>query len=164
MSVFIGRNETDEQRHESDPRAVPSAHMGTWGEGAFENDAAADWSWEFEIADLAAGLQLITDALSAIAQADTPYLDDRDGVLAVAAAELVASINGQPIDASPYNETARQWIARAHPSPNPPLTNLARVAVSRVTSPTSGLAELWDEAGSAEWRSAMGALRDKLDT
>jgi len=62
--------------------------MGAWGEGAFDNDDAADWSWEFENADLTAGLQLITDALSAAAQADdAAYLDERDGALAVAAAE-----------------------------------------------------------------------------
>jgi hypothetical protein len=38
----------------------------------------------------------------------------------------VASINGQPIDESPYNETARQWIARVHPSTDVALTDLAR--------------------------------------
>ncbi len=59
------------------------------------------------------------------------------GALAVAAAELVASIDGQPIDESPYNEAARQWIARAHPSSDPSLTNLARQAVSRVTGQNS---------------------------
>jgi len=37
----------------------------------------------------------------------------------------VASINGQLIAESPYNETARQWIARVHPSNDPSLTNLA---------------------------------------
>jgi hypothetical protein len=138
--------------------------MGAWGEGAFDNDAAADWSWEFENAGLAAGLRLITDALSAAAQADdAAYLDERDGALAVAAAELVASINGLPIDESPYNDTAREWIARVHPASDPSLVNLARQAVSRVTSQNSGLAELWEEAGSSSWRSAMGGLRDKLD-
>jgi hypothetical protein len=37
-----------------------------------------------------------------------------DGTIAVAAAELVAAINGQPIDESAYNEGARQWISRGH--------------------------------------------------
>jgi hypothetical protein len=36
--------------------------MGAWGVGAFENDTAADWDLEFETADMAAGLRLITDA------------------------------------------------------------------------------------------------------
>ena len=139
--------------------------MGAWGERAFDNDTAADWSWEFENADLAAGLRLITDALSAAAGADgaAAYLDADDGTRAVAAAELVASINGQPIAESPYNETARQWIARVHPSSDPSLTNLARRAVSRVTAENSELAQLWDETGSSSWRSAMSELQGKLD-
>jgi Domain of unknown function (DUF4259) len=139
--------------------------MGAWGEGAFDNDTAADWSWEFENADLAAGLRLITDALSAIAQADdaATYLDAEDGTRAVAAAELVVSINSQPIAESPYNETARHWIARVHPGSDPSLTDLARRAVSRVTTDNSELAQLWDETGSSSWRSAMSELRDKLE-
>jgi hypothetical protein len=137
--------------------------MSAWGEGAFENDDAADWSGDFGNVDLAAGLRLITDALSAITQADDiADLDYTTETLAVAAAELVASINGQPIDASPYNETARQWIARVRPIPDPALTDLARLAVSLITGPNSELAELWDQSESAGWRSAMGALRDKL--
>jgi Domain of unknown function (DUF4259) len=115
--------------------------MGAWGEGAFDNDTAADWCGKFENADLAAGLQLITDALAAVAQAD-------------AAAELVALINGQPIDESPYNQTARQWTARVHSSSDRSLTNLARQAVARVTGQNSELAELWDDTNSASWGSA----------
>jgi Domain of unknown function (DUF4259) len=37
--------------------------MGTWGEGAFDNDAAADWAHRFERADRASGIALIEDAL-----------------------------------------------------------------------------------------------------
>jgi uncharacterized protein DUF4259 len=137
--------------------------MGAWGEGAFDNDDAADWSWEFENADLAAGLRLVSDALSAAAQADDAvYLGARDGTLAVAAAELVASAKGQPIAESPYNETARQWIGRVRPTVDAVLTDLARRAVLRVTARNSELAELWDEADSSSWRSAMAALHDKL--
>lgn len=139
--------------------------MGAWGEGAFDNDTAADWSWEFENADLAAGLRLITDALSTAAQADdrAAYLDADDGTRAVAAAELVASINGQPIAESPYNETARRWIARAQPRSDRSMTNLASRAISGVTAKYSELAQLWDETGSSSWRSAMSELQDKLD-
>lgn len=139
--------------------------MGAWGEGAFDNDIAADWSWEFENADLAAGLRLITNALSAATQADAAaaYLDADDGTRAVAAAELVASVNGQPIAESSYNQTARQWITRVHPTSDPSLTNLARQAVSGVTTENSELAQLWDETGSSAWRSTMSELLDKLD-
>jgi hypothetical protein len=38
--------------------------MGTWAEGPFDNDDAADWSLEFEDTDEASGLRLIEDALN----------------------------------------------------------------------------------------------------
>ena len=74
----------------------------------------------------------------------------------------MASINGQPIADSPYNETARQWIARVHPSSDPSLTNLARQAVSGVPTENSELAQLGDETGSSSWRSAISELQDEL--
>jgi Domain of unknown function (DUF4259) len=139
--------------------------MGAWGVGAFESDTAADWDFEFENADLAAGLQLITDALTLAAQADgaSAYLDGDDEARAIAAAELVAAINGQPIDDSAFGERARQWIARVRPSGDPSLTSLARQAVSRVTGPTSELPELWFPEHLPSWRSAMGELLDRLN-
>lgn len=144
-------------------RLVVSAGMGAWGERAFDNDDAADFAGEFENADLAAGLRLITDALTVVAQADDgAYIQVDDGSRAVAAAELVASINGQPIDESSYNETARQWIARARPSTDAALTDLARQAAIRATGQNSELAELWEEAGPSSWRSGMSELRGKL--
>jgi len=90
------------------------------------------------------------------------YLQVDDGSRAVAAAALVASINGRPIDESPHNETARQWIARVRPSTDAVLTDLARQAVIRAAGPNSELTQLWGEAESSSWRSGMDKLRDKL--
>lgn len=144
---------------------VASARMGAWGAGAFDNDDAADWSLEFEGADQDAGLRLVTDALSAAAQAaGAAYLDVVDGSRAIAAAEVVASINGQPIDGSPYSETVREWINRARPATSAALTDLARQAVNRVTAAqNSEVAQLWGEAQSSSWDSVMAELRAKLD-
>jgi hypothetical protein len=64
--------------------------MGYWGVGGFENDFALDWSLEFEDADLETGLKLIRDALNG----------DEDE-LALAAAEMVAIINGHPVPPPP---------------------------------------------------------------
>jgi Domain of unknown function (DUF4259) len=138
--------------------------MGAWGAGAFDNDDAADWDLMFENADLATGLRLITDALSAAAQADgAAYLDLSDGAPAVAAAEAVALINGQSVDESPYNESMRQWVTRARPGADAALTDLARRAVDRVAGQSSELSQLWSESGSSEWHSALAALKAKLD-
>jgi Domain of unknown function (DUF4259) len=137
--------------------------MGAWGVGAFENDTAADWDFEFEAADRAAGLRLITDALArAAGPGDGADLDGREGSRAVAAAELVALIDGQPIDESGCNKMARQWIAQERPEGDPALTSLARQAVSRVIGPASELPKLWLSDSLPEWRSAMTELLDKL--
>jgi hypothetical protein len=138
--------------------------MGAWGVGAFENDEAADWSIEFRTADLRAGLSMITDPLTLAAKPEneSDLLDGSDGTMAVAAAELVAAINGHPIDESVFNEDARQWIARVRPCFDPDLTSLAFEAMSRVLGPTSVLAELWFPENADRWRSAMAALRSKL--
>jgi hypothetical protein len=137
--------------------------MGTWGAGGFDNDDAADWSWAFENADQAAGLRLIAEALSVAAQAaSADYLEVSDGACAVAAAEVVASIAGQPIDESAYNETVRQWVIRTRPGTDTAMTDLARQAVDRVASQNSELAELWSWPGLSEWHSALAGLKTRL--
>lgn len=139
--------------------------MGTWGVGPFQNDTAADWAWEFETADAAAGLQLITDALTVAAQADGAgsYLDGDDGSRAIAAAAMVAAINGHPTDESVFGEVAFQWIIRVRPSSAPSLAKLAHQAISCVISPTSGLPETWNPESLPSWRAAMAELLEKLD-
>jgi hypothetical protein len=137
-------------------------HIGTWGDGAFDNDTAADWSLEFEDADLDSGLVLIERALRAASDlADSGYLGADEGMLAVAAAELVGSIIGPP-RRNPYNEEAVDWISRVHASVTVPLIDLARQALVRVTGERSELAMLWDEAGDAGWCSVIEDLRGRL--
>jgi hypothetical protein len=136
--------------------------MGAWGEGAFDNDTAADWAEEFDGADLASGVRLIEDALGRAA--GTPadgYLDGDDGDQAVAAAELVAYIAGRPVDATAYNATAFGWADRVSPAIEPSLLDLALRALARVTGEGSESAELWDE-GPSTWRESVAQLTAKL--
>jgi hypothetical protein len=136
--------------------------VGTWGEGAFDNDTAADWAWEFDGADRATGLTLIDDALTrAAATPVTGYLRGRDGDLAVAAAELVAYIAGQATAESPYNNSARQWADRVAAPAEPHLIGLALRALARVTGNNSELASLWDEVPST-WRASIAELTARL--
>lgn len=136
--------------------------MGAWGEGAFDNDDAADWAAQFDGADSEAGLRLIEDALRSAAQTGLDdYLESDIGAEAVAAAELVMGIVGQPPRTTPYNETALRWAARVSPDAAQPLVGLALRAIERVTGPGSELAELWDEAGPS-WRASMTDLASGL--
>jgi Domain of unknown function (DUF4259) len=136
--------------------------VGTWGEGAFENDTAADWARQFDGADLESGMRLIEAALGlAAATPADGYLSRRDGDLAVAAAELVAYIADEPVDETAYNARALDWADQADPEVEPPLLDLACRALSRVTGEGSESADLWDE-GPSTWRESVVELTAKL--
>ena len=138
--------------------------VGAWGVGPFENDHAADWAFEFGDANLPAALGIITSALQSAAEvASSDYLESDLGVPALAAADIVALINGQTIEVSPYNEGPRNWVTRYRPAPDAALTMLARRAVERVGQEPSELAELWGEAGDEEWRASLAVQLSKLD-
>lgn len=67
--------------------------MGTWGEGAFENDAAADFLRDLrESAAPADDLRLLLERVAAAPKRE--YLDVDDGQMCVAACELVAAAFG----------------------------------------------------------------------
>jgi hypothetical protein len=132
--------------------------VGTWGEGAFDNDSAADWSHEFDGADHAAGMTLIKTALQRAADG---HLGTRDGELAVAAAELVAYLADQPTDETAYNRAAFDWADRVDAAADPELVSLAVRALARVIGEESELADLWDEEP-GQWRISMTELTAKL--
>jgi hypothetical protein len=136
--------------------------VGTWGEGAFDNDTAADWAWEFDGADLESGMRLIEAALGhAAATPADGYLTCQDGDLAVAAAELVAYIADEPVDETAYNTTALDWADRVDAEIEPSLLDLARQALTRATGEGSESAELWVE-GPSTWRESIAELAAKL--
>lgn len=137
--------------------------MGAWAESAFDNDEAADWAGEFDILDAEDGLAAIREALEPVAAAAAgSHIDATAGVRAVAAAELVAFLRGEEGRRSPYNETALDWIKRAHPVADTALVSLARAAVERVRSEDSELAELWEDAGDG-WQAVMAELAARLE-
>jgi Domain of unknown function (DUF4259) len=110
--------------------------MGTWAEGPFDNDGAADWSLEFEDADEASGLRLIEDALNEAAGTGAGgYLQYDAGARGVAAAELVAHIVGQPTLASPYNGVALRWATRVSAHARPSLAGWATPGILEAMKP-----------------------------
>ena len=70
--------------------------MGAWGSGSFENDDAADW-----LAQL--GTMEPDDLTKMFGKAahDTAYFEAPDASIVVAAAEVVAALNGFPVNEVP---------------------------------------------------------------
>ena len=64
--------------------------MGAWGIGIFENDAAADWLFDYEAVGASAVLQAFSDAKE---QAASGYIDVDAGSMVLAAGEVVATLS-----------------------------------------------------------------------
>lgn len=128
--------------------------MGAWGHRAFENDTGADWVWELEESD---DLSLLHEALDA-ALDTTDDIDADIASEALAAAEVVAALNGVPHIELPNSVVS--WTT-GRERPNAALVEKARRAASRIAQ-TSELAELWAEAEDTQWNEDVQALINRL--
>lgn len=125
--------------------------MGAWGVRNFENDEAMDWVAELEQSEDAS---VIEEALRFVAEGRDEYVEAPEACRALAAAEVVAALNG--VGSPDLPDKIKQWISR-HPVGDQSLSRLALRAVKRVKT-ASELKELWDESENvAEW---YGVIRD----
>lgn len=111
--------------------------MGTWNATAFGNDDALDFAAELVDTGNAA---LIEETLRVAAEPDRD-LEAPECQQALAAAEVVAAMNGRPSGDLPEDVAA--WASEQGASADD-LVALARRAVERVAS-DSELKELWEE-------------------
>ncbi len=129
--------------------------MGAWGTGSFENDDAADW---------VAGLKTIAPEeltkILARAADDPNYLEGPAASVTVAAAEVVAALNGSAAEGAPA--AIGEWT-KIHPQAfTPELKAVAIRAMDRVRR-ESELKDLWMEAdGLNEWIAALRDLQARL--
>lgn len=125
--------------------------MGTWGPGAFENDAALDFVPEIETA------QDLADALT-IRAADQP-IDADTACRIVVVAECVAAMRGHPSDDLP-DALAERLATFGKPSRS--LFHHARAHLAAVTA-RSELMELWVESDPSPFNLAMHDLLERLN-
>jgi hypothetical protein len=120
--------------------------MGAWGSGSFENDDAADW--------LAQLVTIAPDDLTKIfgqAADDATYFEAPAASIVVAAAEVVAALNGSPAKGVPPEIV--NWTKDRQATPE--LKALALRALDRVRK-NSELKDLWLEAdGLNDWTVAI---------
>ncbi|HZO68022.1 MAG TPA: DUF4259 domain-containing protein [Kribbellaceae bacterium] len=134
--------------------------MGAWGVGVFENDDANDWVYELEqSSDLGVVLQALTD----IAVTDEDGPESMESAAALAAAEVVAALRGQPGDGLP--DDVAKWVAGLGEPASPELVGSARAAVRQVLA-ASELKDQWDESGTEqgeEWELQVEDLLSRLE-
>ena len=140
--------------------------MGAWGTGNFENDGALDFLIQLENNPT---IQTIHQAIDAVIN-HAGYMDVDYGDEAIAAAEVVAMINGQPA-ADDLPDNFKAWFATQSFSVDKALTERAILAVEKAFNDTelSELRQLWDESNDFPMRQAhvntlLAKLRNSINS
>jgi hypothetical protein len=129
--------------------------VGGWGPGSFENDDAVDW-----LAHLAAIGPADLARIFSQAADDPAYLEAPAASVAVAAAEVLAALNGSRAAAAA--PAIDEWVKKYPRISTPELNSLAVRALDRVRR-NSELKDLWLEAdGLNDWTAAIRELQTRL--
>ena len=132
--------------------------MGAWGAGSFQNDQALEWLGEVESED---DVALVEDALGTVAEAaEDDFLDADDCSVAIAAAEIIAAMGGQPSPRLP--DGMKDWCDEQE-EPDPEMVSDALAALTRIRE-GSELVEQWSEGGelNQRWVSGLEDLARRL--
>jgi len=133
---------------------------GAWDVGSFDNDDALDWVWELSESD---DLSLVEDTLQSAVEAPA-YLEAPTGSMAVAAAEVVAALRGNPSPKLPPEVS--DWIKAHKLSISDEQLRAAREAVANVrNAESSELAQLWSESDdmASLWHAELSNLLERLE-
>jgi hypothetical protein len=130
--------------------------MGAWDIGSFANDDALDWLLELQDED---ELGLLEDAFATLIDQKGDFPDASDSAVAVAAAEVLAALLGNPLDDLPPE--VGDWVVGKEP-PKDGLVKLAREALGVVLE-ESELKALWEEVDDyPDWVKDVESLVERL--
>ena len=132
--------------------------MGAWATDSFSNDDALDWLQDFADAPT---IEMLRDTLEHVTTLDSDdYLEAPDCSEAIAAAEIVAALNGKP--AANVPDDLRTWLQSDHGLSAAELLPVALAAIRRVAE-NSELRELWEESDSYDkWTVEVNNLTRRL--
>jgi uncharacterized protein DUF4259 len=131
--------------------------MAGWGTGSFENEDAQAWLPQLS----SLSVENLQPLLSRAAD-NEDYLEAPEAGVAVAAAEAIAALKGEPAAVTPKQISDWALEAKSDPVSITALTDLAHRAVQRVRT-NSELKDLWLEAdGLNEWSANLRDLEKRL--
>jgi hypothetical protein len=134
--------------------------MGAWGNGTFENDTACDFAANVAEGN---GLEVLEQALDRVLASETNYLEAPDAQEGLAAADIVARLNGSPGAQTGYTAEIDAWVERSKSTPSEALIEKARRSITRVLAEPSELLELWQESGDFEvWKASVEEVLRRL--
>ena len=138
---------------------VGCAAAGAWDTGPFDNDDALDWVWELSESN---DVSVIEGTLHAAAS-ESSYLEAPAASMAIAAAEVVAALRGNPRPELPGEVT--EWLQAHDVVVGDDLLKIARRAIENVRKPDSSeLAQLWldSEELMKVWLTGLDDLLQRL--
>jgi hypothetical protein len=136
--------------------------MGAWGTGVFDNDTACDWADELEESD---DLSVLEEALELVLSAGADYIEAPDAEQALAAADVIARLQGNAGDSGAYTEAVDAWVSGNKFKVPPVLAKKALAAIERILVEPSELLELWSESEEfGAWMSGIENLRSRIGT
>ena len=134
--------------------------MGAWSHESFGNDDACDWAAQLEEAN---DLAFVESALDAVLNVGGEYLEAPVASEAIAAAEVVARLQGNFGIRDPYSESVDAWVERVKIRPPASLASKAHRALDRILSEPSELLELWQETEEAgAWEASVKGLKGRI--
>ena len=134
--------------------------MGAWSHDSFGNDDACDWG--AQLAD-SEGLELIEAALDVVLATGGKYLEAPPASEAIAAAEVVARLQGNFGVRDAYSEDVDAWVGSTKLRPSRALATKAQRVLDRILTQPSELLELWQESQEADaWAGAVRNLKDRI--
>ena len=135
------------------------AFAGAWDTGPFDNDDALDWVWELtDSTDLSVLNRALDDVVRSPGYIDAPYAS-----MALAAAEVLAAIRGNPRDGLP--DEVADWVSRYDLTPPDGMTEKAQRAIELILDTNiSELAQLWGDSPelASAWRKDLEGLLHRL--
>lgn len=136
-----------------------TALAGGWDTGPFDNDDALDWVWELTDTD---DLSAIDRALNGVLESPG-YIEAPTASMAIAAAEVLAALAGNPAGALP--DEVSNWVDAHDLAVSADMAAKARKVIRLVMDEeASELAQLWADAPALAnaWRSGVEDLRRRL--
>ena len=132
--------------------------MGAWATDSFANDDALDWLIDFAETPT---IEMLRDTLEHITKLDADDESEApDCSEAIAAAEIVAALNGKP--AANLPDDLKTWLQTDHGLDAKALRAVAIATLKRIVQ-ASELQELWAESDlNAQWLAEIAELEQRL--
>lgn len=134
--------------------------MGVWGAEVFDNDTACDWAYSLEESN---DLSVIEAALEKVLAAGSEYLEAPDSEEGLAAAEVIARLQGNFGEKNSYTETIDAWVRKNQIKVPSEIAKKALVTIERIFREPSEIVELWKESGEFDaWKGNIENLKSRI--